>query len=78
MGNIDHRPFDICSDECIGLDPDIPDHLSHVRRVQPREGPSSDLGALGSSHSRRYTQGGAALSTLGDVVLWLPGEGRDS
>lgn len=54
MGNIDHRPFDICSDECIGLDPDIPDHLSHVRRVQPREGPSSDLGALGSSHSRRY------------------------
>lgn len=58
MGNIDHRPFDICSDECIGLDPDIPDHLGHVRRVQPREGPSSDLGgprlvSLKAVHSRR-------------------------
>lgn len=38
--NIDRRPFDICSDECVGLDPDIPDHLGHIsEEPSPGQGP---------------------------------------
>lgn len=68
---------DICSDKYIRLkEPDIPDHLGQIARVQYRAGPFRDLRSPRLASLKAVPR--SALSTLGDVVLWPPGEDRDS